>query len=417
MPLKFLIIAPTPFYENRGCHLRIRGEAEALLEMGHKITVVTYKEGEDLANLPIKRAVFSLGKFGKGVSSSWINIPNGIFLFGTALRLCLKERPEVIYCHLHEGVAIGFCIKILSRLLSLFTYNPLLVFDGQGGLVLEMKENNMIKSDFAYGFFNALEKLILHFPDLIFVSSRNFYLSFQEKKSKTKTVFLPDTISVFNLEKKEIANYKRTKEEKIKILSLLKKYFEKEDYNLLNGWIKEEKTIILYSGSFSKTKGFLNFREKILSHLANDKGIRFLFGGGNKSEIPGLKELKQDRIVFINKLDALNLKYFLMLGDVGADPKPIDTFEASGKILNYMVAGLPVVCFDQPNNHYFLDKEGLYAKNEDEFYSKIEELASNKEKRQSIGKRNLDRVFANFTKETAGKIIETEIKKLIKLEG
>jgi len=49
------------------------------------------------------------------------------------------------------------------------------------------------------------------------------------------------------------------------------------------------------------------------------------------------------------------------VGDVALEPKESDSGEASGKLLHYMAAGLPVVCFDTENNRNFLREPGFYA--------------------------------------------------------
>ena len=49
----------------------------------------------------------------------------------------------------------------------------------------------------------------------------------------------------------------------------------------------------------------------------------------------------------------------LNAGDIGVDPKDSVEREASWKILQYMAARLPVVCFDRENNRTHLG-EGAY---------------------------------------------------------
>ena len=46
--MKILIVAPTPFFSDRGTHIRILEEALALEKQGHAITIATYHIGKDI---------------------------------------------------------------------------------------------------------------------------------------------------------------------------------------------------------------------------------------------------------------------------------------------------------------------------------------------------------------------------------
>ncbi|GAH30553.1 unnamed protein product [marine sediment metagenome] len=43
-----LVIAPTPFFADRGCHIRILEEIRALQKLGNKVTLYTYGLGRDM---------------------------------------------------------------------------------------------------------------------------------------------------------------------------------------------------------------------------------------------------------------------------------------------------------------------------------------------------------------------------------
>ncbi len=45
--MKILVLAPHPFYQNRGTPIAVKMLVETLVASGHQITVLTYPEGED----------------------------------------------------------------------------------------------------------------------------------------------------------------------------------------------------------------------------------------------------------------------------------------------------------------------------------------------------------------------------------
>ena len=44
--LDILVVAPTPYFADRGCHVRIHLQVSALRRRGHRVTVLTYHGGD-----------------------------------------------------------------------------------------------------------------------------------------------------------------------------------------------------------------------------------------------------------------------------------------------------------------------------------------------------------------------------------
>ena len=51
MHYRILMIAPTSFFSDYGCHVRILGEARVLQRHGHAVKIVTYYKGRK--HLPV----------------------------------------------------------------------------------------------------------------------------------------------------------------------------------------------------------------------------------------------------------------------------------------------------------------------------------------------------------------------------
>ena len=52
---RVLIIAPTPFFVDRGGHIQIYEQARALQQLGNTIELCTYHIGRDMPGIPIQR--------------------------------------------------------------------------------------------------------------------------------------------------------------------------------------------------------------------------------------------------------------------------------------------------------------------------------------------------------------------------
>ncbi len=55
--LKVLMIAPTPFFADRGCHVKILEEVRALSRRNIDVKVVTYHIGRNIEGVDIQRIV------------------------------------------------------------------------------------------------------------------------------------------------------------------------------------------------------------------------------------------------------------------------------------------------------------------------------------------------------------------------
>ena len=400
--LDFFIIAPTPFYYNRGCNILIRGEAEALQKKGFRVLVATFQPGASAGALEIKRAPLTSWGFSNKVAATWKKIPAGFFLFFTVLKIIVAKRPKIIYCHLLEGLLIGLVARFIGRIVFSFRYRPLLILDTQGGRVQEMKAYWMIKNPVFCQPGDYLEKILLRCPDITFTSS----LAYKEKLTRqkhsdhgTKIIHLPDAISLFDWKNKKACLQKDI--EKDKALAKLANCLTGGDNDLLKQWIKEKKSVLVYAGSFTRGKGIIEFINQLVPRLAEkNENIRFLLGGGGISELgisPENLEKLKDKLIVLSDLNSRNLPYFLLLGDLAIDPKLPRTTESSGKILNYMALGLPVICFDQPNNRFFLGENGIYATDENNLLVLLEKALENLPELKAIGEKNYQRAWERFT--------------------
>jgi len=134
--MRILMIAPTPFFADRGCHVRILGEAKALRDLGHEVKICTYHIGKDIEGLETVRTPnvpwYRKLSAGPSVHKFYIDL----LLLWAVLRTCWKFRPHIIHAHLHEGIVLG---KVASVL-----YRTPLVADIQGSLTEELLDHGFM---------------------------------------------------------------------------------------------------------------------------------------------------------------------------------------------------------------------------------------------------------------------------------
>ncbi len=340
--MKILVVAPTPFFSDRGTHIRILEEALALEKRGHTVMIATYHIGQDIPESlrsridvrRIKRLLFWYKKLEAG--PDWQKILLDIMLLRKTFYLARTWKPDIIHGHLHEGVLIGFIVKKL-----LFFRNIKLVADFHGSLTKEMVSHSYLRATGMQKLFESIEQYINRLGDRTVASSF-------DNVEKMNTVVRKYPVEVL-LDGTRLSLFENMPE-----VSSLRMTFN----------IPKDKIVITYTGALISNKGIRMFLEAIPLVCKKYENVHFIVAGSPADQIA--EYLKQDifkkYVTLISPLPYFSLPKVLMMSDIGVDPKEAITNQASGKMLQYMGAGLPVVCFDTENNRRYMEEGGIYAK-------------------------------------------------------
>jgi hypothetical protein len=135
---RVLMIAPTSFFSDYGCHIRIAQEAHELQARGHEVLIATYHNGDEVDGLRTVRSWDVPWIKRTLVGSSRHKLYLDVALSWRSLRTALNYKPDIIHAHLHEGGLIG---AVLKRII-----NRPLVFDFQGSMTAEMIDHKFLSS-------------------------------------------------------------------------------------------------------------------------------------------------------------------------------------------------------------------------------------------------------------------------------
>lgn len=385
--LKILMIAPTPFFADRGCHVRILEEYRHLTRMGHQVIVCTYHLGNNPQGVTLYRTIKIPWYKKLSAGPSYHKLYLDPFLFFLSLRKALSFRPDIIHGHLHEGTLIGAAV---GRLLGI----PV-VGDMQGSLYEEMVNHKFIREGTLLArFWRWLEKRVNLLPDHLITSStltRELWLERFTLPDKMITAITDGVDTTF----------------------VRPDYDRQELRQKLN--LPGDKKIVLFLGVLTEYQGIDCLLEAI--ELIKDKrnDLFFLIVGfpveeyQQKANQAGL----QDMVYFAGKVDYDQTPHYLCLGDFAVSPKLAKT-EANLKIPNYMAAGLPVVVFDIPINHDYLGELGVYARYGDpvSLAEKIMELADDEARLRHLQKLVRERAEKVWSWDTSARKLE-EIYRMI----
>ena len=326
------MIAPTPYFSDRGCHVRIYEEARALTKLGHEVCIVTYHLGRDMPGVRVVRTT-DIPWYGKlEAGPSWHKPYLDLLLLWKALTEARRLRPHVIHAHLHEGALIGSVLKILLRI-------PLL-FDYQGSLTGESLNHGFFREpSLLVKMFKWLERFIDRRADHIIASSDKGRVELLQEWG-----IAPDKVTslIDGVDTKMFCPQSRSEARR-------------------ELGISEQVQLVVYLGLFNRYQGVDLLLEVISTVKARTSNVQFLLMGypdgdyRKKAAELGL----DDVITFTGRVDYAQAPFLLSAGDLAVSPKLSQT-EANGKLFNYMACGLPTLVFDNGINREILGSDGVY---------------------------------------------------------
>ncbi len=382
------MLAPTMFFADYGCHVRILEESIVLREMGHKVEILTYPNGRDIANLNIRRSVGVPFNYRIEVGSSRHKIYLDMLLGLKSLLRVIVNKPDIIHAHLHEGALLGW-------LLSKLTKAPL-IFDFQGSLTAEMTDHNFIKHDSLFlKPLYWLEEQIDHSAKAVLTSSFHAARLLQKEFGVSPGRVHPTPDSV-NSDTFSSALFSESEK-----LSLKQQLV-----------IPTEKQVLVYLGLLTEYQGTGHLLKALQIIKSHRQDVHLLLMG-----FPAVKYYQAiahelgvaDSVTFTGKIFYEDAPRYLALGDIAIAPK-LSATEGSGKILNYMSMALPTVAFDTPVSREYLRGYGIYAKKHTPESLAIainDTLDIPLESRQKLGNMLRKRVMSRYTWQKVGKQIET----------
>lgn len=399
MSYRILMIAPTSFFGDYGCHVRILEETLALQNLGHRVRIVTYNRGRDMQDVDIERTMPIPWRVNYEVGSSRHKLGLDVLLASRVLRAARRFKPDIIHGHLHEGALLGWLAAKIFR-------KPL-VFDFQGSLTGEMVDHQFLSPrGVFYKPLRAVEEWIDHQPARVFTSAayQQSLLTNEYHVPPSRILHIPDAVNPewFRPWSDDERAEFRARKFQLKCQTL---------------GIPLERPVIVYLGLLAEYQGvghLLRAAQKVLQRGADAHFVIMGYPGADKyierARALGLAA----RVEFPGRIPYEEIAQWLAVGDIAVAPK-LSQSEGNGKILNYMASGLPVVAFDNPVARDYLGEDGVYAPSGDvdALARGIERLLADGANAKALGKRLRARAIEKFSWAVSARKIEAAYRALL----
>ena len=382
------MLAPTPYFADRGCHVRIYEEARTLRQEGHDVRIVTYHLGRDMPGIPTIRIPripwYSRLEAGPSLHKLYLDA----LLFFKAVMLIPDFRPDLIHAHLHEGACIGYFLKKLSGV-------PLLL-DYQGSLTGECID---------HGFFGATSRMAS-----VFRSIERMINGCADRIITSSSAGTAELVTTWGIHPELVTPLIDAVD--TEVFYPLPQQAGRDSLGIpLNTFV------VAYLGILSRYQGTDLLLDCIEQLKCDGVKAYFLIMGFPDERYRAEAQQRgiADMIHFTGRLDYKNAPQMLSAADIAVTPKLSPT-EANGKIFNYMACGLPVVAFDTPVNREVLGDTGVYADygNALDLAVKIADLAANDKLRCLLSEQVHDKALREHSWKSRGELLSDAYQSMLR---
>jgi glycosyltransferase involved in cell wall biosynthesis len=330
--MKILMVAPTPFFSDRGCHVRIRSEANALRAVGHEVLISTYGLGRDVPGIDTVRTLAIPWYHKLAAGPSWHKYYIDLLLLRLTRTWLRRWRPDVLHAHLHEGAFLAALARGRRRV-------PL-ILDYQGSLVDETTSHGFTRpGSLHYRWLKHAERWVEGRVDAILSNSRA-----NAERLRRHRPELAGRIHVI----RDLID-----------TDLFHPGALRQDIHARYG-IPRDIPLIVYAGVLSDHQGIGLLLEALARLREHHDFHALVIGYPNEARYRAFAESLglTDEITFAGRVAFEDLPCHLVAADLAVSAK-LPSTEGNGKLCAYLASGLPVVAFDTPINRETIGSAGI----------------------------------------------------------
>jgi glycosyltransferase involved in cell wall biosynthesis len=326
---RILVVAPQPFYQDRGTPIALRQVLEALSELGYQVDVLTFPVGQDLElpGLQLFRCANPLG-----ITSVPIGLSARKLLLDLSLVAALDARLRRIrYTCIHAVEEAAFPALVLGQRQGI----PLL-YDMQSSLPEQLTQCWPFRLPLAGASTEALERWLLRRADLVVASAG--------LAERVERIAPATPVREWRFPSPPGAA------DPAATLALRARL-----------GLAPMDRVVLYSGSFEAYQGLSDLVDAIPSVLARAPDAKFVLVGGSGANAFGSGAAVEELLAsgalrIIDRQPRSTMAAYHAMADVLVSPRAYGG-NLPLKIFDYLAAGRPVVATDIPTHRTVLTED------------------------------------------------------------
>lgn len=328
--MKILVLAPQPFFQNRGTPIAVRLLVEILGKMGHEVHLLVFHEGEDISinNVTIHRtaSLSCLDSITPGFSLK------KLFCDLLMAAKCFQLQRKIRFDFVHAVEESVFIAMILQKL-----FKAPYIYD------LDSWMSDQLLAKFTF----------LH-------PLQSFFEFFEKKAVKNSIGVVPVCLAL----EEKIRNFDEKKPlVRLEDISLLQEE-ESSKREVLRDTLGVQGKMVMYVGNLEKYQGISLLLESFSFIDAKALDCNLILIGGTQEDIRKYTDLAKQLgihnwVYFIGPRPVSDLGMYLVQADVLVSPRT-EGENTPMKIYSYMDSGRPVLATKIISHTQVLDEDIAY---------------------------------------------------------
>jgi len=337
MTLRALVIAPQPFFSNRGTPLSVYYRTLVMAELGIDVDLVTYGEGQDVI-IPRLR-IIRIPRFrwlgDVKVGPSYLKLFLDFFVFLKVVRQLIVCRYDFVHAH-EEAVFICRFLKPLFRFR--------LVYDMHSDLAQQLTNTRFTRSRLLIGLYRRLQESCIHISEAVITicpDLANYVNTLHDGAGKNilieNSIFDPVRIAA------PLAGVPRSARKSAAAAATL----------------PENRRIVLYAGTLENYQGIELLLSAFHDSLRVCTDAFLLIVGGTETQVQYYKELSrtlgiEQHALLLGNRPQQEVHGYMEQAAVLVSPR-IEGTNTPLKIYQQLASGIPMVVTDIESHTQVLD--------------------------------------------------------------
>jgi len=380
--MKVLLVAPQPFYQERGTPIAVRLLAETLCGFGHYVDLLVYHDGEDIhfPRLRLIRARRPPGVRRVPIGISWQKIMCDIWLIPRFIGMLLRGNYDVVHA-VEEAIFPAVILSLFAR--------RKLIYDMDSSLVDQLTDKWRPLRPI-HRFLRLIERTAVRRSHVVFAVCEDLAAKVRPWVGADRVVVLPDVPISGERSDQQTEN--------------------------LRSLVGADSVLTLYVGNLERYQGIDLLLESLAASAAKD--VRLVVIGGHSTHVAQYRQRAQalgvgEKVNFLGPRPVSMLPGYLAQADVLVSPRILGQ-NTPMKIYSYMQAGKAILATDIRSHTQALDSTcaELVSPSAEALGQGLQRLVQDSELRRRLGNSARAKVESEFSLSTFQRRLQDGYSKL-----